>query len=166
MSFINEYVSYFENLARVHEDILHKDGEKHFYRLEPEEYLVGLTSEMNYPAIVLEAYDCSFQDKESNNILKNINGAFAILKHLENEQDIDGIHEIWDECEKIGTDFLIRIYNEKFTRQNIVIKLDMNSVTMAPVANGPGRVYGMRFTYTLMVRQTHLVEPSKWTDND
>jgi len=166
MSFISDYVGYFENLARVHRDILHTDSEKHFFRLDPEEYMISLTSEVNYPCLMLESYDCTFFDRETNNILKNINGAFAILKHLENEQDKNEVHEIWDECERIGTEILVRIYNEKFTRQNIVIKLDFNSVVMQPLANEPGRAYGMRFTYTVAVRQTHIIDNSKWSDND
>jgi hypothetical protein len=166
VSFVNDYVSYFEGLAKTHESILHNDSEKHFFRLDPEEYLVGLKSDVNYPALMLEGYDCNFTDREANSILKSINGAFAIIKHLEEEGDTAGMHEIWDECEQIGLDILVRTYNEKYVRTGIIIKLDFNTVNMQLLANEADRAYGCRFTYSLIVRQNHLIDNSKWTDKD
>jgi hypothetical protein len=164
MSFINEFVSFFENLARQHVHILHQDEEKHFFRLEIEEYLSSIPSSVNFPAFVLEGFDLSFFDRETNSILKNVNCAFAVLKHLEHEQDVDAIHQIWDECENIGLDILVRIYNEKFTRLGLIYKLDFNTVIANLVANDAGRSYGVRFTFTLMVRQSHIIDKSKWLD--
>jgi hypothetical protein len=166
MSFVNEYLAYFENLAKTHREILHLDEEKHFFRLEPEEYLISLTDDVNYPALMLEGYDVGFGDKETNNIMKYINGGFAVLDHLTEQQDVDAIHEIWDQCEKIGSDILVRIYNEKFTRLGMVLKLDFNNVQMQLVANDANGTYGVRYTFTLMARQPHIVDNTKWTDLD
>ena len=59
-SFISDYIAYFKNLAEKHVDIAHTSDEKHFFRMESTEILNGLTSEINWPAMVLEAYDISY----------------------------------------------------------------------------------------------------------
>lgn len=164
MSFINDFIAYFDNLAGQHKDIVHRDEEKHFFRLEADEYLSAIPSAVNYPALMLEAYDLTFSDKETNNIMKTMNCAFAILKHLPEEQDMDAIHQIFDECEVIGLDILVRIYNEKFTRKGIILKLDFSNVIGNLVANDSGRAYGVRFTFSLMGRQSHIIDNSKWMD--
>jgi hypothetical protein len=164
MSWINEYVSLFETLAKNHEEILHRDGEKHFFRLEPEEYLTGLTSEVNFPAMMLEGYDIGFGDKEANSILKYINGGFAILDRVGEQQDMNGIHEVWDRCEVICTDILVRIYNEKYSRHGIVVKLDFNNIQIQLLANETDGTYGVRCTFSLMTKQPHYINNSKWSD--
>jgi hypothetical protein len=163
---VNDYVAYFENLARMHEQILHTDSEKHFFRLDPDEYLIGLKSDVNYPALMLESYDCDFTDREANSILKTINGAFAILKHLDEEGDTASMHLIWDECEQIGLDILVRAYNEKYIRTGLIVNLDFNTVNMQLLHNEADRAYGCRFTFSILVRQNHMIDNSKWSDKD
>lgn len=160
--YISDYINYFEDIARQHKDIAHTDIEKHFFRMESAEIVNGLTSDVNWPIMVLEAYDISYRSKNTNNILKSHNGAFMILMKPDSEQDFDSIHEIWEKCEIIGSDIITRIYNDRFSVQEPVVRFDMNSVEAHPVATDIEGSYGYRFTFSMINRQDHIVDTDKW----
>lgn len=161
-TFINDYITYFQNLAESHVDILHTDKEKHFFRMESTEILNGLTSEINWVAMILEAYDITYLSKNTNNILKSHNGSFMILDKPNDSQDYDEIHSIWEKCEKIGTDIIIKMYNTRLNVTEPVVKFDMDSVQAFPVATDIEGSYGYKFSFSLINRQPHLVDNLKW----
>lgn len=170
MSFLSDYVAYFENLTRLHVDIKHTDIEKHFFRMELDELLSGLPSEINFPAFILEAYDINFISRQSNNILKSYNGAFTVLIKISDTQDFDSIHQVWEDCEKIGTDFIIMMYNHRFKLWNadtydtddFIKSFDVNSVEGMPVAKSVDGTYGFRFTFSLIGKTKHNVIDKNW----
>ena len=50
-----EYTAYFESIAR---DLVgHTENEKHFFRKGLEEFLNGLKTNVNYPAMLLDKFD-------------------------------------------------------------------------------------------------------------
>lgn len=163
-TFISDYISYFQNLASKHVDILHTKDEKHFFRMESAEIINGMTNDIRWPAMVLEAYDISYNSRQSNNILKSHNGSFMILMKPDNEQDFDSIQTIWEKCEKIGSDIIVRMYNDRFDVVEPVVKFDMNSVVAVPVATDIEGSYGYRFSFSLINRQAHNNDATKWSD--
>lgn len=172
MSFLNDYVTYFDNLARLHKSIIHTNSEMHFVRMELDELLNALPSKIHFPAFILEAYDINFMSRDTNNILKSYNGAFTILKKPANIQDFDSIHTIWKECEKIGTDFIIMMYNHRFKLweanvydpNEFIKNFDINSVEGMPVVNDVDGAYGFRFTFSLIGKTDHNVVSENWID--
>lgn len=172
MSFLNNYVSYFQFLAESHKSILHTDVEKHFFRMELDELMNGLPSLINWPAFILEAYDINYLSRSSNNILKSYNGAFTILQKISDTQDFNSIHEVWAECESIGTDFIIMMYNNRFKLweadpydpEGVVINFEINSVEGMPVAQDVDGAYGFRFTFSLIGKTDHNVVEKNWLE--
>lgn len=163
-AFISNYIAYFENLAKLHAEILHTDTEKHFFRMESSEIINGMTSEVNWPVMILEAYDFNLLSRNTNNVLKSQNGSFMILMKPDNEQDFDSIHDIWGKCERIGSEIITRMFNDRYDVAEPVVGFDMNSVTAHPVATDIEGSYGYRFNFSLINRHKHIVDPDNWTD--
>jgi len=140
-----DIVKYFEGIARKNKQILHSDTEKHFFRLELDELLVGLKSVVNYPALNLEAYDYDLLDANSDNVIKQRHLAFSVFDHLENTDDFDRMHEIWDQCENICDDIISKIKNDKRDITIGVVKdFDLNTVKGRPFSNEIDNIFGIR----------------------
>lgn len=161
----NDYVAYFKNLATKLKAIKHTDDEKHFYRMELDEVLTTIkSSELNFPAFALEAYDFNLSDSNSDNLLKNREGAFMILNHPTNKMDIDEIYTIWEACEEIADDIIIKMYADKRNpKENKVIRnIDLQSIQGKFLANQPGGLYGIRITFTIQSSKNNEVDTAKW----
>jgi hypothetical protein len=172
MGFLSDYVSYFEFLCICHQSIKHAASAKHFFRMELDELLNGLPSKAKFPVFILEAYDVSFFSRDSNNIMKNFNGAFTILDKPDNQQDYDSIEDVWDACEEIGTDFIVMMYNHRlkqttadtFDPDGFIKNFDVNNVEAMPVATDVDGTFGFRFTFTLTAKIDHRVDDEKWAE--
>lgn len=162
MSLINHYIGYLEDLCTRHVSIGHSAQEKHFFRMH--ELLTDLTGRVNFPAVIIENYQFSLRDQQTNNILKAHRITFSVLKHLQNDQDWDQVEQIWQDCEEIGMDLLIRAYNERYSLEEPVVDIDLNDVETELIEGSIERTYGVRFTVTLVSRQPHIMNASKWND--
>ena len=133
MAKFSDLISYFENLARKHTDILHSDGEKHFFRMEIDEVLEGINrTDVAYPMLILEGYSFDFTDNKSDNLLKNRQGAFILLDHISDNSDHNTIHKKWDELEEIATEILVKIKSDKLNPLTPVVRnFDFESVNVS-----------------------------------
>jgi hypothetical protein len=165
MARFTQIVQYFESLARQHVGIQHTDTEKHFYRFEIDEVLSGLGN-INYPALILEAYAIGYTDNKSDNILKNRKGAFILLDTVPDRGDHDAIHAVWDELEEIGDDILARIRADKQNRNvSAVRNFDIGNTEVSIIANRVGNDYGLRYEFELGSVANTDVNPERWIDN-
>ena len=161
----NEYVSYFESIARSLVAIGHTDDKKHFYRLEFEDVLTALPAKITWPAMILEGYDIHFIDNRSDNVLKIRTGAFIIMDKVANIQDFDSIHAVYDKCEVICDDIISKMYSDKQTRQHKVVKdFDLSKVEIILIANDVEGAYGMRVSFPIVNTHDIEVNPSKWNN--
>lgn len=159
----NQYISYFEAIARNLIAIGHTNEKKHFFRMEFDEVLVALPAKINWPALILESYDISFIDNKGDNILKQRNGAFMILDIVKNQQDFNAIHTAYDKCEVIVDDILSQIMLDKRSRSHAVVKdLDLAQVQVIPVANDIEGAYGFRCSFPIINTHDIAVNPAKW----
>lgn len=162
----NQYVSYFEDIARNLIAIGHTDSEKHFFRLELDELLVSLGSKINWPCLVLEGYDVRFIDKSGDNVLKNRTGAFVVMDKLKNAQDFDAIHAIYDKCETICDDIISKMYFDKKTRRHAVVKdFDLEQVEYILLNNEVECSYGIRVSFPITNTHDIAVNPDKWLNS-
>lgn len=159
-----DLISYFENLARKHNDILHSDGEKHFFRMEIDEVLEGINrTDVAYPMLILEGYSFDFTDNKSDNLLKNRQGAFILLDHISDNSDHNTIHQKWDELEEIATEILVKIKSDKLNPLTPVVRnFDFESVNVSLILNQIGNDVGVRITYTITSPVTNEPNPGKW----
>jgi hypothetical protein len=159
----SDLVEYFENLAMEHIEIKHSAVEKHFYRFELDEVLTGLAAGINYPALILEAYDFNFNESSSDNIRKTRTGAFMLIDVLKDLKDYDRIHEIWDEMEEIGDDILIKMRADKESKSVPVLRgFNIGSCTGMPLPVIKIGQCGMRFTFNLECAVDNIVDTERW----
>lgn len=158
-----DLVTYFEKLATEHIEIGHTSTKKHFFRFELDEVLAGLTSKLNYPALILEAYDFDFADSRSDNVMKQRNGAFILIDKVSDTGDFAKIHEVWDKMEEIGDDILIRMRRDKAARTEPVLRdFDIAQSSGMPLDVKTLGHYGIRFTFSLRCAVNNEVDPEKW----
>jgi len=157
-----DLISYFQTIAETHLSILHTSTEKHFYRLEIDEVLSGL-SDINYPALILEAYSLSYSDNKSDNPLKTRSGAFILLDHVVDPNDFDTIHSNLDALEVIGDDIISKIRKDKRDSTIKIVKdFKLDSVEVSTVSNIVGNDWGLRFEYELTSPVPLDYDATKW----
>lgn len=158
-----DLVSYFERLAREHIEIKHSASEKHFYRFEVEELLVGMITKIKYPALVLEGYDFMYQDSGSDNVIKKRNGAFMLLTHVTDPLDFNAIAQAIDRMEKIGDDILVRMRADKASRAVPVLRgfniYESDGLMLKVAQTGQ---YGLRFSFSLSSPVNNNVDTARW----
>lgn len=166
MTKFSDLITYFENLARRHVDILHTDSEKHFFRMEMDEVLAGINrSDVNYPMLILEGYSFDFTDNRSDNLLKNRQGAFILLGHVPDISDYSAIHQVWEQMEEIGTDILIKIRADKRESSVPVVRdFNFDNVSASLLMNEIGNGVGIRFRYTITSPTDTDIDTSKWME--
>lgn len=143
------YINYFRNLAVLF--LAHTSDNKTFYKKGIEEFLSGLTTDGNYPAMLLERYDFKYKDNGSDRITKARTVGFTLFSHVGDTGDYDAIDNSFDECELI----LDRIYNkiksdtEESACPNFLRYADMNSFDVSPVENTGDGNYGWFITFEI-----------------
>jgi hypothetical protein len=159
----NDLVTYFESLAESHKDIRHSATQKHFFRFELDEVLTGMCSNLKFPAVILEAYDFNYMEAGADNILKRRSGAFIILDRVKDLKNFSEIHEIWDKCEEIGNDFLIKMRADKESGLYPVIRdFTINESEGIPFPLVSLGQCGVRFTFNITSAVNNEVDNSKW----
>lgn len=159
----SDLVSYFEYLATNHKAIGHTASLKHFYRFELEEVLTASCMSINYPALILEGYDFSYQDAQSDNIIKTRTGAFIIIDKVKDLKNFNEIHAVWDRCEKIGDDILIRMRSDKRGRGIKVLRgFDLSDSRGSIFGVKQLGQYGIRFEFALGCVVESDIDESVW----
>jgi hypothetical protein len=158
-----DLVEYFKEIAEEHVDIQHSTTKKHFFRFELDEVISGLVIKLNYPALILEAYDFDYSESRSDNILKARNGAFMLIDKVTDQGDYDRIHEVWDELEAIGDEILIRMRSDKEKKTVPVLRdFDISFSSGIPFDVRTTGQYGVRFTFSLRSAVNTNIDPTKW----
>jgi hypothetical protein len=157
-----DIVAYFRQLATEHREIAHTETEKHFFRYELDEVLIGLPRGMNYPAMVLEGYRFSLLDGNSDNVVKRRDGAFMLLDHIPDTGDHDHIHKVWGDLEEIGDDIIARIRRDKRNPASPVRDFNTASVEANLLSTEFGNLYGIRFTFTMDATFEIDVNEERW----
>lgn len=159
----SDLVTYFRIIAEKHVEIKHSATAKHFYRFELDEVLTGMCSNIKYPAFILEAYDFNYNESNSDNIRKKRMGAFIILGKVKDMKNFDEIHELWDLCEEIGDDILIKMREDKESGSYPVLRdFNINECNGVPLSVAVLGQHGMRFSFNLDSAVSNLVNPAKW----
>ncbi len=159
----SQLVSYFESLATQHKSIGHSSSNKHFFRLELEEFLTGMKAKIHYPALILEGYDFNFVDNRSDNVHKEIHTAFLLVDKVADKGDYDRIHQVWDCLEEIGDEILIRILRDKRDQRSEVLShFNMTSVSGSPITDMNLVHYGIRYDFKLSWPLVNDIDPEVW----
>ncbi len=160
----SDLVAYFKSLAEKHVDIRHSATSKHFYRFELDEVITGMCSNIKYPALILEAYDFNYRESNSDNIRKKRTGAFIIIDRVKDQKNFEEIHEVWEKCEEIGNDILIKMREDKESGLYPVLR-DFNiseteGIPFPVISLGQ---YGVRISFAMESAVSNEVNEAKWT---
>lgn len=159
----SDLVAYFKSIAENHIEIKHTSLAKHFYRFELDEVLTGMCSNIKYPALILEAYDFIYKENNSDNIMKKRTGAFIILNKVKDMKNFDEIHELWDMCEEIGDDILIKMNEDKESGLYPVLRhFEISECNGSPLSVATLGQHGMRFTFNLDSAVNNTVNSARW----
>ncbi len=140
------YISYFEAIARSHRQIAHSEQEKHFCRMNIEEVISDLRSQLLYPALLLESFEGGIIDHLSDNFLDKQEGAFMILKQCHND-DFEMENLLLDECRQIGMDIISRMIKDR--RDFLLQGFDPASVHYQKVGPVFDNAFGYRFSFSI-----------------
>jgi hypothetical protein len=168
------YTAMFRGFATKNKAIQHKEGEKmHFVRmirsggpfptLDLKEFLDSKKFKLNYPALVLESYDATYQDNLSDNIKKTPLGGFIILDSAGKADGFDVIDALLDKTEAIGEQ-IIAALRYTFAENNKLF--DVNSVSSERVDLPALQLYGTRFNFSLPETATpaFTYNPDNWIE--
>ena len=160
-----ELEEYFENLATQHVYIKNTPEEKHFYRIDVEEYLTKIDSAL-FPFLSLERAEFGLSSPNNDNISKNRTVAFMIVNKFTNE-DFDRMNEIYDETEEVAEDIINRIINDvqKLNFPKLLRDVQISSIALQHLPNISIENYcGVRVTMGIQSRYEKEVDNSKWID--
>lgn len=100
--------SYFEDLAKKHERILHSSEKKHFFKGGLEEFFAGLRNKVKFPAVVFDGFELRYDGKDDD-IQKEREFSFTICQQFETAGNVEQRTQAVSDCEKIGEEFIKKI---------------------------------------------------------
>lgn len=160
-----ELEAYFGALATKHSYINHSEKEKHFYRIDVEEYLTKIDS-AKFPFLSLERAEFNLTAPHTDNISQNRTVAFMLVNKFK-AGDFDGINAIYDETEIVAKDIINRILSDVAagTSPALLRNLDPNSISLQHLPAIPVELYcGVRVTMTIQSKYDKTVDTTKWSD--
>ncbi len=136
-----DYINYFQQIAI---DLLgHSDSEKHFFRKGLEEFLNGLQTSVNYPALLMDKYDFKYNDNGSDDVNKVRSIAFLLIDNAKDTEDYERIDNIYNDMELIVDKIINRIRRDIHHPKNDFLKFsNMNNIEVTPVNNYADGNYG------------------------
>lgn len=116
---INDYINYFRSLAISHKDLQHnplsETGEadaasKHFTRIQVQEVIEGLSTQIGFPCLCLELYQTD-SSEEGLSVKMQPRGAFMIIDHPASDS-FAAEQEVYAKTEKILFEILQKIHED------------------------------------------------------
>jgi len=162
----SELEQYFESLATNHKSINHTPTSKHFFRIDAEEVLIKITTEVNYPFLSLERAEYTLNGPHSDNVgqIRTI-GLMYVDKFV--EDDYDRINAIYDEAEIVARDIVNRLWYdlENRTEPSLLRGFNFNTVNVQHLPQHPtDHTTGVRITFTLDSKYNRAIDLTKWKD--
>jgi len=156
MTNYTDYTAYFRQLAI---DFLgDSDTEKHFYRKGLEEFLQGLQTVVNYPAMLLDRYDYKYSDNGADNVMKDRTIAFMIIDNAVDIEDYNRIDEIFDFTENIVDQIFNRVREDMhYPKHDFMKYANMNNVQVSPIENYADATYGYFVTIDISSHHNTIV---------
>lgn len=141
MTKYSDYTNYFKSLATAL--LGHSDSEKHFYRKGLEEFLNGMSTEVTYPAMLLDKYDFKYVDNGADNVMRAATAAFIICDHVKDREDYAAIDAVLDSTLLIVDKIYNRMREEISHPGGDFLKdARLNNIQVTPVENYADQNFG------------------------
>ena len=164
----NQYVSYFKELAETHKEIGHMQKEKHFSRLDFEEYILGEVSLNFYPHLILESIEWNTKGQHADNLFLEAAGAIVVVdKYSSRNDDFADQQNTLNNCFNIVQDILAVMEDDMETLcHDLITYFDITSVDIQKLAAGTfDNATGYRCSFSFSKGSIPVeVDSSKWTN--
>lgn len=128
----------------------HTEDKKHIFRKGVVEFLEGLTDEVNYPALLIEQSDFSYEDGLSDNIMKTRKLAFMVVDHAPDAYDTEAIDVKQEQCEIIADKILNKLQEAKhYPQSDYLHGFSFNNAEGSEIRNMADSNYGVMIEITL-----------------
>ena len=142
---IKDFYAFLKHEAETNEMIGAKEGEKHFFRGEINEFYTGLRNDCAFPAVIGEGFANDY-DEEGNGIWKRRETAFAVVEGYEDTNDWDQIDDAYAVAETIGDDILSKLI-DLYRDQRCIVTV--KKMECGQVENQPEKWAGLRYQITI-----------------
>lgn len=169
----SEYYNYFETVAINHKQLLHDPGAKRytFFSIDMVDFISDFRNKVQQTALYLETYEFSASDQKSDNIRKEMRGAFLILKGTK-PGDKTERNSILEETESVAIDVISKMINDAKKKAqdpsyNFPIKgFDVNNCQWQKIGPEWTTHYGWRveFTFNQTFPNGLFLDESKWNN--
>ncbi|PXX96919.1 hypothetical protein DF185_19965 [Marinifilum breve] len=161
MATFNNLKDYCKDQATRLRGIAHTEKDKHFYRLNIEDILLG-EKDLNYPIYSLENYEFNYKDNKAGKRRKGMTCAIVIGKRLSKTCSAEDIEQAFVECEQIGDEIFVSMANDAATREHPFLKgFDLDNVSGVQFT-APDRVYAIRYVFELDALAPLKTNPDLW----
>lgn len=164
MESLLKYVTYFENVARTLNSVLHTDTNKHFACIDSASLFAGVQTEISDVAFFLENYSAGFQDNNGT-LSKRPHGAFSLVKQVPQSgsyaEKTDA--KIWAEAECMK--ILAKIRYEQKQGVADVRGFLFNSVEFELLDNMPNGWCGMRVSFEMTANTSLCYDASEFSSD-
>ncbi|QIP14750.1 hypothetical protein G8759_20075 [Spirosoma aureum] len=163
-----EYIDYFEYLARQHKALLHTDTEPRFYVLRDDnraDLEQAVRSKLLLPALVLDQYYDDL-DRSSDNFRATILGGLSVLVKCK-KQDPDDVRRARAEARQLALSFINRMYRDCRHPNGILASKRINPSMQfqgepAPILAEIATGWGYPFEWSMPT--SVAVSPDDWAD--
>ena len=145
-----------ESMATNHKSIGHRDNEKHYFRGELEEFYTDLRNKVNFPALIAESFEISFDDDE-----KIRETSFIVVCAYGESKNWSNIYGSMSTCESIGDELLRRMMTDA---DNGEICANVEAVSAIPLLDEQHLYTGMRYTIRVACDFDWEVNDEEWND--
>lgn len=146
---IDEYIAYFEDMARRNKQLLHSVSSKHFYAFDADELDTGFRGEIQYPALVLEYPESSFSGPSLSHIVEKLTGAFWVTTGSVSPNDTKAIKEALKKSKDIGYSIVSKMVQDFKDRR--VMYFNTDQVKMNKIGPIMDDLYFYRFEFYISV---------------
>lgn len=156
---VEDYIAYFEMLAKSHKDIQHTEENPRFTAFDIWQYEEGQKLSIKYPALLLAHEDGNLVDKKSDNVIDNIDASFMVIDHVQ-YSNFQKEREVLARTKRICKDILVRMREDK---ADFVIKgFDMDQIEYAKIGPVFSQKFGYQFTFTIQAPINIKYDESIW----
>ena len=163
MTDVRAYLSYFQNIARMHKDI------NDFYVMDLQEPLAALRGNMQFPSLIMNTLTGNFMAPNHDNTLDETKGSFLILDQLQNIDDFSGEMLMFQHTKQIGQAIISRMNYDlmkcepRATKAIIGFKID--SVSYQMIDGIFDNCFGFLFSFQFISSVDLSFNPLQWDEN-
>jgi hypothetical protein len=154
------YVHYFEQIAMEHVDIAHSSTEKHFSRLNINEMIQALNTDINYPCLLLESLEGGLE-AVSDDQINDVKTCGFMVVDLADLGDYADQDEVLDKMFVLAMEIVSRMRDDR-KMHSWLRRLNLDRVKYFKVGPLFDRAFGYLVEFEIKTQINLTYNPAKW----